>query len=102
MKAVKVQYTVKDEFIEQNKSNINKVMDALKANPIEGMLYSTYTDKEKPNTFIHINISRDDETMAKLQNVPEFLDFRKALKGSEPISPPQQTTLIQVGAGFDL
>jgi len=102
MKAVKVQYTVKPEYVEENKQNIQKVMNALKANPIEGMQYSSYTDKENPNTFIHINMASDDETMAKLQQVQEFNDFRTALKASEPLSPPEHTDLDLVGAGFNL
>ena len=102
MKAVKVQYTVQPEFVEENKKNIQRVMDALKANPILGMNYSTYTDDEQPNTFIHINMAKDDETMSKLSDVKEFKDFRMALKASEPISPPKQTKLNLVAAGFNL
>ena len=102
MRAVKVQYTVIPEYVEENKRNINKVMAALKANPIEGMLYSSYTDQENPNTFIHINIAKDGETMAKLNDVKEFGEFRKALKASKPISPPKQTKLDLVGAGFKI
>ena len=37
MKAVKVQYTVRTEYVNQNKANIRKVMDKLKSNPIEGL-----------------------------------------------------------------
>ena len=102
MKAVKVQYTVKPEYVSQNKENIKRVMDALLSNPIEGMLYSTYTDASEPNTFIHINICKDEETMAKLQQVPEFVEFRTALKDSNPISPPAQTALNPVAAGFTI
>ena len=41
MKAVKVQYVVKPEYVNQNKANIKMVMDKLKSDPIEGMLYSS-------------------------------------------------------------
>ena len=102
MKAVKVQYTVQPDYAEENKTNIKKVMDALMANPIEGMLYSTYTHGEDPNTFIHINMARDSETMAKLSDLNEFVHFRTSLKASNPISPPQQTKLNLVGAGFTI
>jgi len=101
MKAVKVQYTVKPEYAEQNKVNIQKVMDVLKSNPIEGMLYSSYT-LDDGQTFVHINIAKDDATMAKLNEVQEFNDFRKALKESEPISSPESTNLNPVAAGFNL
>ena len=102
MKAVKVQYTVRPEYVEQNKVNVRKVMDALKANPIVGMQYSTYTDASDPNTFIHINMCVDQETMSKLTELEEFKAFRNALQQSGPVSPPKQTKLNLVGAGFDL
>jgi quinol monooxygenase YgiN len=102
MKAVKVEYTVKPKYVDQNKANIAKVMAAIKSNPIEGLYYSSFTDKDNPNTFIHINMAKDDETMSKLNGVEEFTAFRIALKGSQPISPPKQTTLNLVAAGFDM
>ncbi len=102
MKAVKVQYTVKPEFVQENKNNIQKVMLALNANPIVGMQYSSYTDDENPNTFIHINMAKDEETMAKLNDVKEFTEFRMALKASQPVSPPKQTKLNFVGGVFNL
>ena len=101
MKAVKVQYTVKPEYVDHNKANIKKVMDKLKVDPIEGMLYSSYT-LEDGQTFVHINIARDEETMNKLNEIQEFNDFRKALKESVLIDPPKSTNLELVAAGFEL
>ena len=101
MKAVKVQYTVKPGYVDQNKVNIRKVMDKLKSEPIAGMMYSSYT-MEDGQTFVHLNIAKDDETMNKLNSVEEFNQFRKALKESEPIAPPQSTKLDLVAAAFDL
>lgn len=102
MKAVKVQYTVKVEYVEENKRNIRKVMEALNAKPIPGMQYSSYTDEENPNTFIHINMARDEETMSKLNDLKEFTAFRMALKASQPEAPPKQTKLNLVGAAFSI
>ena len=101
MKAVKVQYVVKPEYVNQNKANIKKVMDKLKSDPIEGMLYSSFT-LDDGQTFVHINICKDEETMNKLNDVQEFGEFRKALKESGPIEPPQSTNLEPVAAGFEL
>ena len=101
MKAVKVQYTVKPEYVDQNKANIQKVMEAIKANPIEGMHYASFT-LEDGQTFVHINMAKDGETMSKLSKVPEFKAFREALKASGPLSPPKSDALDLVGAGFDL
>ena len=101
MKAVKVQYTVKPEYVEQNKANIRKVMETIKANPIEGMQYASFL-LEDGQTFLHVNMAKDDETLSRLSNVKEFNDFRMALKASKPLSPPQSTTLTLVGAGFEI
>ncbi len=101
MKAVRVRYRVQAEYVEQNKSNIRKVMDALRQNPIEGMHYASFTlDDEQ--TFIHINMAKDQDTLSKLQEVDEFNRFREALKASNPISPPQSENLNLVAAAFDL
>jgi quinol monooxygenase YgiN len=102
MKAVKVQYTVQPEYAEQNKRNVEKVMAHLRQNPIEGMQYSTFTDQDDPNTFIHINFAKDAETLSKLSEVAAFNEFRMALKASGPVSPPKQTTLNLVDMAFDL
>ncbi len=101
MKAIKVQYKVKQEYVDQNKANIKKVMDKLKSNPIDGMMYSSYT-MEDGQTFVHINICKDQETMDKLGDVQEFNEFRKALKESQPIQAPESTNLELVAAGFEL
>ena len=101
MKLIRVQYRVKPEYVEQNKANIQRVMDAIKANPIEGMQYASFT-LEDGQTFVHINMAKDDETMSKLNDVTEFTEFRMALKSSQPVSPPKSEALNLVGAGFKL
>lgn len=101
MKAVKVQYTVKPEYIEQNKANIQRVMEYLRSNPIDGMQYSSFT-LDDGQTFVHINMAKDEETMNKLQQVEPFNEFRMALKESGPVSPPKSENLNLVDAGFEL
>jgi len=101
MKAVKVQYTVKPEYVEQNKANIRKVMDELHSNPIAGMQYASFT-LDDGYTFVHINMANNQETMDKLQEVEVFNEFRKALKASGPLSPPKSEILDLVGADFEL
>lgn len=101
MKAVKVEYTVKPEFVEQNKANIQKVMNAIKANPIEGMQYSSFM-LDDGQSFVHINMAKDDASMSKLNEVEEFTAFRMALKASEPINPPKSFSLNLVASGFEI
>jgi hypothetical protein len=100
MIAVKVQYTVKPEYVDQNKANIRKVMEAIRSNPIPGMQYASFT-LDDGQRFVHINMAKDQETLSKLSEVKEFGEFREALKASGPISPPQSDNLNLVDAGFD-
>lgn len=102
MKAVIVRYKVQSDYIEQNKQNIQRVEAALLTSPIEGMMYSAYNLEDDPQSFVHINISREGETMSKLNEVPEFQAFRKGLKASNPISPPNAIKLVNVASGFVL
>lgn len=101
MKAVKVEYMVRSEYVAQNKVNIARVMRRLRQDPIDGMLYSTYT-LDDGQSFVHINIARDEETMNKLNDLEEFTAFRMALKESSPIKPPHATNLNFVDGGFEL
>lgn len=99
MKAVRVHYKVHAEYTEQIKRNIQDVMDALKANPIKGMYYSTY-QLEDGDSFMHLNVAEDDETMSKLNEVDAFKNFRTQLKASGPLSPPKAEKIELVGASW--
>ena len=101
MIAVKVQYTVKPEYVDQNKANIRKVMAAIRANPIPGLQYASFILNDG-QTFVHINMAKDQETLSKVGGLSEFEEFRVALVASGPISPPASETLTLVDAGFDL
>ena len=101
MKAVQVRYKVKPEYVEQNKANIRRVMDRLKESPVEGMSYSSHT-LDDGQTFVHINIAKDQETLARLNQIEEFQSFRSSLLASKPIEPPTQTPMNPVGVGFEL
>lgn len=101
MRAVKVQYKVRPEFSESNKANVGAVMDKLRAEPIEGMKYATFV-LDDGQTFIHLNFCKDQETMSKLQELPEFKAFRQALKESSPIEAPKSENLDLVAAGYSI
>ncbi len=101
MKTVRVQYTVQQAFVEQNKKNIQAVMDVLKENPIEGMYYSSYQLADG-NSFMHVNMAKDDETMSKLNEVETFTRFRMQLKASNPTNPPKAEVLSLVGTSWEI
>ena len=101
MKAVKVEYKVQEHYVEQNKANIRTVMAALRAQPIDGMHYASFT-LDDVQTFLHVNMAKDEDTLSKLSKLPEFQAFRAALKESGPVAPPQRTDLHLVDSGFEL
>lgn len=100
MKAVSVQYQVHEDYVSQNQSNIRAVMEDLRANPIEGMHYSTYYLGE--GKFMHINIARDQETLSRLGEREAFNQFRMGLRESGPLAPPQQENLEVIGSSQPL
>jgi hypothetical protein len=99
MKAVRVQYTIKPEYVEQNKRNIEAVMKDLRENPIDGMFYSTFQLQDQL-TFMHVNFARDGETMAKLNALESFTKFRMELMASQPTAQPKSEDMGYVGASF--
>ncbi len=101
MRAVRVQYTVRPEFVEENKKNIRAVMESLKRHPVEGMYYATYQLPDG-NSFMHVNIAKDEETMSRLNEVEAFGTFRKALKESNPLQPPKAEKLEVVGSSWNI
>ena len=100
MHAVKVEYCVRDDFIDENTANIRRVMAALRDAPIDGLKYAAFTRGD--GSFIHLNIARDDEALAKLTGMDEFKAFQAALGASQPVAPPTPEGLQLVAAGFDI
>ena len=99
MKAVRVQYTVKPEYVETNKANVRAVMDDLRGKPIDGMNYSTFYLGE--GRFMHLNVCKDQETLSQLGQRDSFKNFREGLKASGPESPPKSEDLEFVGSNID-
>ena len=100
MIAVRVQYQVQEDYVEQNKSNIKAIMDDLRNDPIDGMNYSTYYLGD--GKFMHLNVSHDQQTRDLLGQRASFQNFRSALKESGPLSPPESQELEIVGSSKDL
>lgn len=99
MKAVKVEYQVKPEFVETNKANIQKVMEAMKKKGVAAMLYSSYYLGD--GKFMHHNITSENDFSA-LTQVPEFKAFQDALKASDPVQKPHATDLEVVGLSKEI
>jgi hypothetical protein len=67
MKAVKVQYTVREDYVETNKRNIEAVMSELRGLNNLGLKYSSFL-LDDGKTFVHFNMYRDEQTIAEITN----------------------------------
>jgi hypothetical protein len=101
MKAVKVQYTVKEEYAETNKKNIEQVMSDLRKLNNPGVKYSSYVLNDG-KTFVHLGIYSDEEAMSVATNLDSFKKFQMELKESQPESPPKADDLNLVASAYDI
>ena len=101
MKIIRVTYTVKKEFVEANKRNIERVMSDLKAEKNHSIKYSSFLEPDG-KTFMHFVMHPDTETLSVLEGLDSFKNFRKELKGSMPEIAPQQTDLSLVASAYNL
>jgi hypothetical protein len=100
MRAVKVEYTVKPEYVNTNKANIQKVMDELHSKGDVGILYSTYI-KEDGVSFVHFSIHKNEENI--LTTLPTFKAFTEQLKAEGLAGElPKALKLQMVAKSFDL
>ncbi len=101
MKAVKVQYTVKESYAETNQKNINTVMADLQALKNSGIRYSAFI-LDDGKSFLHFAMYPDEDTAAIVNNLESFQYFRQQLKESQPEIPPKAEDLTLVGAAYAL
>ncbi|MFP3597612.1 hypothetical protein [Chryseobacterium sp. SIMBA_029] len=71
-----VSYTVKPEFVTENKANIQKFLDDFKNLDQETFEYKVYT-KEDGVTFLHYSNYINEEVQHEVLNVPSFKEFQK-------------------------
>ncbi len=99
MRAVKVEYIVKPEYVDTNKANIQKVMDELKALGDVGILYSTYI-KDDGVSFVHFSIHKNDENI--IPSLSAFKIFTAQLKTEGIVGEsPKSLKLEMVAKSFD-
>lgn len=71
-----VSYTVKPEFVTENKTNIQKFLDDFKNLDQETFEYKVYI-KEDGVTFLHYSNYINEEVQYEVLNVPSFKEFQK-------------------------
>ena len=101
MDAVKVQYTVKEEFVETNKANILRVMEDLQEINSPDIKYSAFL-LDDGKSFVHFVMRVSDEAQKTLSDLPSFQEFQRSLKESSPESPPKAENLTLVGSSEDI
>ena len=101
MNAVKVQYTVKESYVETNKANIRRVMADLRAINNPNIKYSAFL-LDDGKSFVHFVMRADDEAQKTLSDLPSFQEFQRQLRESDPEVAPQAEDLALVGSSWDL
>ena len=101
MKIVKVTYTAKAEFAEQNQSNIRNVMADLQKVNHPGINYNSCVAADG-KTFIHTAFFSSDEDQKILFELPSFKHFQEQLKAFGFEVPPKQELLNLVGSSNNI
>lgn len=96
MMALSVNYTVQPGYVATNQKNIAALMDSLHAHPIEGLWHKAFL-LDDGQSFMHLNIAKDQETLDKLSEVEAYREFRAQLGASEPVAHPKLKNLSPVG-----
>lgn len=100
MKAIKVEYTVKPEYVDTNKSNIQKVVEELKGLGDVGVMYSVYV-QEDGCSFVHFAIYMNPDEPNIIPTLKSFQAFFKQLKEEGLVNAPKTTHLSMVARSFD-
>lgn len=101
MKIVKVTYTTKAEYAEQNQSNIKNVMADLQNLNHSGINYNACLSADG-KTFIHTAFFKSDDDQKLLNELPSFKYFQDQLKSSGLEVPPKQELLNLVGSSNNI
>ena len=101
MKIVRIQYTAKLEFVETNKSNIQKVMDELKSKGVSDVRYSVYLLPDG-KSFMHYVVMKDEDSNKVIVESESFKNFQQQLMASGPEVSPKQEVLTPVGSSYEL
>lgn len=97
MKIVKVTYTTRSEYAEQNQKNIQNVMADLQKLNYPGINYNSCLGADG-KTFTHTAFFNSDEDEKLLLQLPSFKLFQEKLKASGLEFPPKQELLTLVGS----
>lgn len=101
MNAVRVQYTVKESYVETNKANIQRVMADLREINDPNIKYAAFL-LDDGKSFMHFVMRTSDEAQKTLSELPSFQEFQRQLRESGPEAPPQSENLTPVGSSWEV
>ena len=101
MKIVRVTYTTKAEYAEQNQTNIKTVMADLQKLNRPGLNYHVCLSPDG-KTFTHLAFFNADEDEKTLIDLPSFQSFQQQLRASGPELPPKQESPTLVGSSKNM
>lgn len=101
MITVKVTYTVKPDFVEANRENINKFLSDFKQLDPTEFRYNIYL-KEDGVTFVHFSTYKNEEIQKQILNTPSFKSFQDQRDISGLNDTPKVEILNHVGSSFEL
>ena len=76
MISVKVSYTVKPDFVAQNKQNISAFLADFRKLTNINFLYNVFLEDDGL-TFLHVSMYENEEVQQTIMNVPSFKSFQK-------------------------
>lgn len=94
-----VTYTVKSEFLEENKNNINLFLEDFKNLNEKNFEYEVFCTEDNCS-FVHISSYKNAEIQQKILNTPSFLAFQNARDKSGLVVEPKISILNFVGSNY--
>ena len=88
-----VSYTVKPEYVENNKTNIKKFLEDFKQLDQSKFEYKVYL-KEDGITFLHYSNYENEEMQYEVLNVPSFKEFQR-LRDESGLNGSHQVNFLQ-------
>ena len=98
MRISRIQYTLQPDFVEQNKLNIQAVMNEMRALNNPDVMYASYVF-EDGKTFMHLVHDSSDGAAGIPANLDSFKHFQAQLKDHFEI-PPKVESLELAGSSF--
>lgn len=88
-----VSYTVKPEFVSENKRNIQKFLNGFKALDQTKFEYKVFV-KEDGVTFVHFSNYENEEVQNMVLNIPSFKEFQR-LRDESGLNDSHKVEILQ-------